>query len=108
MLTEVFNGNITWIDYLRFCCSGPAKILNIHGKGVLTPGYDADLIVVAREEWEICGSDFHSKAKVTPFEGRSVAARPVITIVEGSVVYDHGEFLVDPGMVGKVPVRKVW
>ncbi|MFQ5831417.1 MAG: dihydroorotase family protein [Candidatus Thorarchaeota archaeon] len=108
MLTEVFNGNITWIDYLRFCCSGPAKILNIHGKGVLTPGYDADLIVVAREEWEIRGSDFHSKAKVTPFEGRNVAARPVITIVEGNVVYDHGEFLVDPGMVGRVPVRKVW
>ncbi|MHA2377652.1 MAG: dihydroorotase [Candidatus Thorarchaeota archaeon] len=108
MLTEVFNGNISWIDYLRFCCSGPAKILNIHGKGVLTQGYDADIVVVAKEEWEIHGSDFHSKAKVTPFEGRRVSARPMITMVEGNVVYDRGEFLADPGMVGKVPVRKVW
>jgi len=108
MLTEVFKNNISWIDYLRFCCSGPAKILNIHGKGVLTQGYDADIVVVAKEEWKIRGADFQSKAKVTPFEGRPVSARPMITIVEGNVVYDRGEFLVDPGMVGRVPVRKVW
>nr|KXH74065.1 MAG: hypothetical protein AM324_06075 [Candidatus Thorarchaeota archaeon SMTZ1-83] len=108
MLTEVFEDRISWVDYLRFCCSGPARILNIHGKGVLTQGYDADIVVVAKEEWEIRGADFQSMAKVTPFEGRRVSARPMITIVEGNIVYDRGEFLVDPGMVGRVPVRKVW
>ena len=60
----------------------------------------------AREDWEIKGADFFSKAKITPFEGRKVKARPTITVVGGRTVYRNGEFQVGKGIAGAVPVRK--
>ncbi|MGY5873651.1 MAG: dihydroorotase family protein [Candidatus Thorarchaeota archaeon] len=107
MLTEVFDGRISWIDFLRCCCSGPAMILGIPNKGILTEGYDADIVIVRRQEWHISGADFHSKAKLTPFEGRRVLAKPITTIVGGEIVYHEGRFMVGPGIAGTVPVRKV-
>lgn len=107
ILTEVFEGRISWIDFLRCCCSSPAMILGIPNKGILAEGYDADIVIVQRQEWYISGADFYSKAKITPFEGRRVLAKPTTTIVGGQIVYHEGEFMVGPGIVGTVPVRKV-
>ncbi|MHA1905713.1 MAG: dihydroorotase [Candidatus Thorarchaeota archaeon] len=105
MLTEVFEQRLSWVEYLRVCSSGPARILGLAGKGVLSEGYDADIAVVAKEEWTIMGSEFHSKAKITPFEGRKVLAKPETTIVGGEIVYDKGKFVVGAGHVGTVPLR---
>ncbi len=104
LLTEVFEERMSWVEYLRGCCSGPAKILGLQTKGLLSEGYEADITVVSREEYHIRGSEFHSKAKVTPFEGQRVLGKPVMTIVGGIPVYANGEFLVEPGTAGNVPV----
>ena len=106
MLTEVFEGRMSWIDFLRSCCSGPAMILGIPSKGILAEGYDADIVIIRRQEWYISGANFHSKAKITPFEGRRVLAKPITTIVGGKVVYHDGEFMVGAGIAGTVPVHK--
>jgi len=107
MLTRVLKGEMHWVEYLRCCCSAPARILNIPGKGILCKGYDADLIVVKEDKYEIRGDKFHSKATVTPFEGQEVLARPVMTFVGGRLVYRDGSFKVRPGTAGIVPVRNV-
>jgi dihydroorotase (multifunctional complex type) len=107
MLTEVFEGRLSWVEYLRCCCSAPAQILGIHGKGLLAKGYDADIIIVSKEESHVVGSEFHSKSKTTPFEGRKLMANPIITIVRGDIVFSHDEFVVGPGVTGMVPVRKL-
>ncbi|MGY5874556.1 MAG: dihydroorotase family protein [Candidatus Thorarchaeota archaeon] len=106
LLTEVFEERMSWVEYLRCYCSGPAKILGLQTKGLLAEGYEADISIVAREEYHIRGSTFHSKAKLTPFEGQRVLARPVMTIVGGSLVYSDGEFQVEPGSAGSVPVAR--
>ncbi len=105
ILTEVFEGRLSWVEYLRVCSSGPARIFGLSGKGVLSPGYDADIIVVAKEEWNIKGNDFFSKSKITPFEGWRVLARPEVTIVGGNIVFNEGRFVIGPGIVGAVPLR---
>lgn len=107
MLTTVFEDKMSWLDYLRCCCSGPARILGLEGKGVIAKGYDADIAVVSRENWQIRGREFLSKAKITPFEGMTVRARPVITIVGGQVVYSYGGFFTEKGTVGSVPLRRL-
>lgn len=107
MLTEVFAGRLSWVDFLRCCCSGPARILGIPDKGILAKGYDADIVIVRKQEWHISGANFNSKAKITPFEGRRVLAKPVTTIVGGKVVFQDGRFMVGPGIAGRVPIRKV-
>ncbi|MFW9807721.1 MAG: dihydroorotase family protein, partial [Candidatus Thorarchaeota archaeon] len=106
MLTEVFEKRISWIDYLRVCSSAPAKILGLQTKGILTKGYDADIILVRIHEDTISGKNFLSKAKITPFEGRRVLARIVTTIVGGVVVYDDGQFVTGPNVAGIAPVKK--
>jgi len=106
MLTEVFEGRMSWVDFLRSCCSGPAMILGIPSKGILAEGYDADIVIVRRQEWYISGAAFFSKSKITPFEGRRVLAKPITTIVGGQVVYHDGEFMVGAGIAGTVPVHK--
>jgi dihydroorotase-like cyclic amidohydrolase len=106
MLTEVFEKRLAWIDYLRVCSSAPARILGLETKGILTKGYDADIVLARIQEGKIEGKNFHSKAKITPFEGRKVLARTVTTIVGGVVVFDDGEFVTGPSIVGQVPVQK--
>ncbi|MHA1930324.1 MAG: dihydroorotase [Candidatus Thorarchaeota archaeon] len=107
ILTEVFANRLTWAEYLRVCCSGPARILGLATKGVLSEGYDADIAIISKEEWQLRGQDFYSKSKITPFEGYEVGARPVITIVGGRIVYKYGVFQVGAGIAGVVPVRKM-
>ena len=106
MLTEVFEKRLSWIDYLRICCSAPARILGLETKGILTKGYDADIVLARIQEGAISGKNFYSKAKITPFEGRRVLARTVTTIVGGKVVFRDGEFILGPGVAGMVPVHK--
>jgi len=106
MLTEVFEKRMAWIDYLRVCSSAPAKILGLETKGILTKGYDADIVIARIQEGTISGEKFFSKAKITPFEGKRVLARVVTTIVGGVVVFDNGEFVTGPSIAGKVPVQK--
>ncbi len=106
LLTEVFEGRLSWVDYLKCCCSGPATILGISNKGILAKDFDADIVLVRKEERWILGSEFFSKAKITPFEGRRVLARPVTTIVGGVIVYNEGKFMVGPGIAGRVPIQR--
>jgi dihydroorotase len=106
MLTEVFEKRMSWIDFLRVCCSAPARILGLETKGILTQGFDADIVLARIQEGTISGKDFRSKAKITPFEGRRVLARAVTTIVGGKVVFRDGEFVLGPGVAGMVPVQK--
>jgi dihydroorotase len=106
MLTEVFEKRMTWIDYLRVCSSAPARILGLETKGILTKGYDADIVLARIQEGTISGEKFFSKAKITPFEGRRVLARIATTIVGGVVVFDDGKFVTGPGIAGRVPVQK--
>ena len=81
-------------------------ILGLSSKGILAEGYDADIVIIRRQEWYIAGANFHSKAKITPFEGRRVLAKPITTIVGGQIVYHDGEFKVGAGIAGTVPVHK--
>jgi dihydroorotase len=106
MLTEVLEKRMTWIDYLRVCSSAPARILGLETKGILTKGYDADIVLARIQEGTISGEKFFSKAKITPFEGRRVLARIATTIVGGVVVFDDGKFVTGPGIAGRVPVQK--
>ena len=106
LLTEVFSGRLTWAEYLRACSSGPALLMGLGNKGLLAAGYDADLMIARREVSQIQGERFFSKAKITPFEGAEVLAKLITTIVDGQVIYSEGEFMVEPGMVGRVPLMK--
>lgn len=67
--------------------TNPAKILGIP-YGEIKEGGLADLVVVdLGAEWVIDPADFRSKGKNTPFAGRRVHGKVLMTLVEGQIKY---------------------
>ncbi|RKY72224.1 MAG: dihydroorotase, partial [Candidatus Latescibacterota bacterium] len=70
----------------------PARILGVPG-GRLTPGTPADLTVIDPEvEWTVDPESFRSKARNTPFAGRNLKGRVVMSVVSGSITYWKGTY----------------
>jgi dihydroorotase len=70
----------------------PARILGIEG-GSLSPGVRADVTVIDPEKsWVVEPEKLHSKSRNTPFAGWRLMGKVYATLVEGRVVYQHGEF----------------
>ena len=65
-----------------------ARLLGLQ-KGVLRPGYDADLTLLdPDEEWTVDSSKFFSKGKATPFEGRRLTGRVKDLFIDGRLVFE--------------------
>lgn len=74
--------------------SSPADIFGIPKRGKIEVGYHADLTVIDPGlERTIRGKDFYSKAEYTPFEGQKVRFWPVLTVINGEIIYEQGEIL---------------
>lgn len=94
LLTQVNQGVISLDDIKRLFCEKPAKIFNIPNKGAISKGMDADLVVLDLEKKGVIDPDnFKSKSKYSPFEGFNYKGLPVMTLVRGQKVMDHGKIL---------------
>ena len=69
--------------------ANPARILGLN-KGLLKPGYDADLTLLnPDEEWTVCAKDFFSKGKATPFEGKKLTGKVHTVFIDGKMVFER-------------------
>jgi dihydroorotase len=72
---------------VKMSCN-PARILNLP-KGTLIKGSDADITVIHPDlSWTVNVKAFHSRGKNSPFSGRKMKGRAVLTIVGGEIKYD--------------------
>jgi dihydroorotase (multifunctional complex type) len=98
LLSEVKRGRITIGDIARLMSEKPAEIFSLKGKGYLKEGNSADLTVVdLRKKFRIDASNFLSKAKYSPFDGREVEGKPAKTFVGGKLIMDEGEIVAKQG-----------
>jgi allantoinase len=66
-----------------------ARILNLRGKGAITPGSDADLALVDLDRpWTVGPETLWCRHKASPFTGRTMSSRVVRTYVRGQVAFD--------------------
>ena len=109
MLTEgVGKGKITIEKLVEVMCENPAKLFRLYPKkGSLQPGADADVVLVDMDcEYTVDASKFKSYQKHGPFDGFSIKGAPVMTLVRGKIVADHGEVTGRPGYGQMVrPIR---
>ncbi len=78
---------LTWEKLVEKMSANPARILNL-SKGTLAPGADADITVIDPQvQWAVNVKDFRSRGKNSPFDGRSLQGRAVLTIVGGEIKY---------------------
>lgn len=98
MLTEVKLRRLSIAGMVRLMVEKPAEIFKLEGRGVLEEGNKADLTVVdLKRKYRIDVSKFKSKAKYSPFDGRTVEGKPVRTFVNGQLVMDEGEIVAEAG-----------
>jgi len=87
-LNLVYEGILTWEKLIAAMAYNPAQILNLN-KGTLKKGSDADITVIDPEQtWIVDVKTFVSRGKNSPFSGRKMKGRAVLTIVAGDIKYD--------------------
>lgn len=82
------------LELLSFLMSaGPAAVLGLADrKGLLAPGYDADLVLVDIDYmYEVHNAELHSKSKNSPYEGEHLYGRVITTIKGGRITWQIQE-----------------
>jgi len=92
MLNHSHTSNIDIKDIVKWMCENPAIIYKIKNKGFIKEGYDADITIVdINKEKIISGKNMQSKCGWSAFDGKNIKGWPIITIVNGNVVYENGQ-----------------
>jgi len=85
LYTELVKKNVISLDRLVYMLTeAPRKRFGIKESGYSV--WDLD------SEYEVCPDKFLSKGKSTPFEGRKVYGKCVLTVCDGKTVFENKEF----------------
>ncbi|GAA2201765.1 allantoinase AllB [Sinomonas flava] len=85
--TEARRRGIALEQVVRWMGEKPAELARLQRKGVLAPGYDADLAVFAADETFIVDADrLHHKNHITPYQGKALSGVVRRTFVRGTEV----------------------
>jgi dihydroorotase len=76
--------------FVELLSVNPARILGVPG-GTLAVGTPGDVTVFADREWTVDARLFRSKGRNTPFDGMVLPRRAIATVVDGAVVFEHGQ-----------------
>ncbi len=89
MTALVKPGHLTPMQLVEKMSANPAKVIGID-KGNIAPGKIADLVIADPDaEYTIDVNTFVSKGKNSPFHGKKVCGRVLLTMVSGEVVYEY-------------------
>jgi dihydroorotase len=68
--------------------AGPARVVDLRGRGTLARGSYADLTVFdAKKRWTFDAAKSQSRSRNTPFDGWPLVGKVVLTMVGGRIVY---------------------
>ena len=96
MLNEVSRDRIHLEDIAKWMSENSAILYNIKNKGFLKVGYDADITIVdMNKEMAILNENMYSKCGWTAFHNKTTKGWPITTIVNGNIIYNNGELILD-------------
>ncbi len=103
----VSEGRLNLNEFARIVSTNPAKLFGLYPKkGALIVGSDADIMMIdPHKEVTIQKTLLHEHVDYTPYEGMKVTGWPIMTMVRGEIVVDHGQLLKLPGF-GRFVARK--
>jgi allantoinase len=83
---------------VRLLCGAPARRFGLApGKGALTPGADADLVLLDPDAtWAIDPAGLLDRHRLSPYAGRSVRGCVVRTLLRGETVAADGRLVGPP------------
>lgn len=93
MLEMVNQGRIDLKMVVEKMCHAPAKLFKVNKRGYLKTGYYADIVLVDLDKpQQINRDNILSKCKWSPFEGQKFKSTVTHTFVNGTIVYENGDF----------------
>ena len=94
----VRTGCIGLSRWVEVCCTAPARIFALSRKGMLRPGYDADIVLFDPEkDVTLSPETLHSPIGFSSYDGVTVRGFPATTISRGEVIVEGGAFVGAPG-----------
>jgi len=90
----VNEGRLTPERWVEVCSTNPARLMGLPRKGVLAPGYDADVVIFDPLRTKtIRTNTLHEAADWTPYEGLSVDGWPRTVLSRGRVIVENERFV---------------
>lgn len=95
----VARGRLTLERVAALTSEAPARCLGCHPrKGVVRAGSDADLVLVdMAAERTVTAATLHGREDYSPYDGLRLRGWPVMTIANGAVIVEDGEFIGERG-----------
>jgi dihydroorotase len=91
MLNQVSLGLCSLRQVVSWMCEAPARVWNLHQKGAIREGWDADLVLVDLNRTAVVRNEEQlTKCGWTPWDGVSLTGWPVRTFVHGQTVSCDG------------------
>ncbi|NLU37573.1 MAG: dihydroorotase [Bacteroidales bacterium] len=93
MLELVSQGVFSYEKVVEKMCHFPALLFNIEKRGFIREGYKADLVLVnPQDRWVVTPNNIFYKCQWSPFEGITFRHSVTHTFVNGTLVYQNGQF----------------
>lgn len=88
----VAKGRITMDRFVQVMCANPAKIFGMAGKGTLSVGADADIVVFdPNEKHTLSAKTHHQNCDYNMFEGRQITGKVKTVVACGRVAVRDGK-----------------
>ena len=92
MLDRANRGLCKLEDVVKWMCEKPVELYRVQNKGLIQEGYDADLVLVDMDKQRtIENGSLFTKVNWSPYNGWTTKGWPVMTIVNGEIVFRDGE-----------------
>ncbi len=95
LLTDLYHKDLISLEQLIDKMSYmPGKIFFDGKRGIIEKGAVADITVFDPDlEWTVKAEEFYTKGSHSPFVGRKLKGKAVMTIVDGNIVMNDGKIL---------------
>ena len=94
----VASGRISLNRMVELTATAPAQLFGLKNKGVIAPGYHADIAIWDLEQpHQISAQTHHMRVDYNLFEGTTVTGVPVTVLRRGEILVNEGEFMGQAG-----------
>ena len=98
ILTEGMKRGISMERLIEVLVENPAKIFGMYPKkGILSPGSDADIVILEEKPYTITQSNRHSKVDYTTYEGFASDFKVNTVLSRGQFLIKNNDYVANKG-----------